>query len=380
MPKRKIIFFIDSLQTGGAEKSILALATHMHLFDIVIVIMYNDRGDLRDDFLKLNVKVIDLNISRNSKLWFLEGKIKFKKICREIQPDIVHAHLYKSEIIARITKLPKRTQLIGSFVNDSYAKERYNSQTLIRNLKLNFIKWSDRLTISKNNFITSITNSIKVTNCEALDYPLEKTTVIYRGRNVPSQYTNYYFDIRQEKPFDFIVVGRLLMRKGYFEMIDAIKILQNSFPNFRVFVAGTGSDEAAIKNYAQQNDINNLFFLGHREDIAELLVKNHCFIFASHYEGQGGALVEAMMAGIPIIASNIPVFQEQVIHDFSAKLFQVKNAKSLADTMEWVIHHYDEAVIMGRNARKVAEERFDIEVITRQTEQFYLQVISNSLQ
>jgi len=378
MLKRKIIYFIDSLQTGGAEKSILALAKHMHSFDIVIVIIYSDRDDLRDDFLKLNIKVVDLNISRNSRLWFWEGKIKFKKICRELQPDLIHAHLFKSEIIARISRLPKKTKLIGSFVNDSYAKERYISQSFFRNIKLNFIKWCDRLTIHKNCYITSITNSIKVTNCKTLQYPLEKTIVINRGRKIRDVNINYHYDINLEHSFNFIVVGRLLLRKGYFELIDAIKIVNTSFPNFKVYVAGSGSDEVVIKNYALQKDVTNLFFMGHREDVHDLLANNHCFIFASHYEGQGGALVEAMLSGIPIIASDIAVFQEQVVHDFSAKLFQVKNSKSLSESMEWVIHHYDKAIIMGNNARNEAVIRFNIESIAKQTEEFYLKVLSDT--
>jgi len=85
-------------------------------------------------------------------------------------------------------------------------------------------------------------------------------------------------------------------------------------------------------------------------------------------------LVEAMLSGIPIIVSDIDVFKEQVDDRISAQLFKVGDAEDLAKKMKWVIDNYPEAIKLGENARKLAEKKFDIETIVKQTEDFYNQI------
>lgn len=374
----KVLFIIDSFQTGGAEKSILEIAQKMQTIEPIVCVLYADKDDLRVPFQQAGITIIDLNIPRAQPLWFIKGKQQFEKICCELQPDLVHAHLFKSEFIARLSKLPKKTKLVGSFVNDSYSKERYKSQGFIRNLKLEVIAWIDRLTIHKNHSITSITHAIAVSNTKKLNYPLHKVQVINRGRTVAEFLPNALV-YNSTIPFEFITVGRLLERKGYFELIQAVHLLktQTTIP-FQLTIVGQGADETRIWDFVSACELSTeIVFLGTRSDVPQLLQKAHCFVLPSHYEGQGGALVEAMLTGLPIVCSDIDVFKEQVESDVSAKLFQVKSVEDLAKQMLWMMNHYTEAKFLGNEARKTALEKFDIEKIAQQTEAFYLQVISS---
>ena len=373
---KKVLFIIDSLQTGGAEKSILEIAQKLKFIQPLVCVLYSDKDDLRDDFMKAGVEIIDLNINRKNKFWLLFGKLSFEKICKQQQPDIVHAHLFKSELIARISVLPKKTKLIGSFVSDTYSVERYKSQTFKRNLKLNFFLILDRLTINNNAYITSITQTIAENICKKLNYPTKKVIVIYRGRNI-NNYIECDYNFKKNSVFEFIIVGRLFESKGYSELIDAVNILKNfTKDSFKISIVGEGADELQFKNRIIKKKINSFFsFLGTRTDVPILLQKANCFVLPSHYEGQGGALVEAMLTGLPIICSDIAVFREQVQSDVSAKLFQLKSPEDLAMQMLWMMNHYAEAKLMGSEARKTALEKFDIDKIAQQTEAFYLKVI-----
>lgn len=374
----KVVFLIDSLQTGGAEKSILEIAQKLHTIEPIVCVLYADKDDLRLLFEQAEIAIIDLNIPRGQLFWFITGKLKFEKICSELQPDLVHAHLFKSEFIARISKLPNKTKLVGSFVNDSYSRERYKSQSFIRNLKLEVIAWIDRLTIRKSQYITSITNAIAVSNTKKLNYPLHRVHVINRGRTVTAFDQNKLV-YNPELPFEFITVGRLLERKGYFELIQAVKLLKSKTnKSFKLTIVGKGADEKSIMKCVSESQLDTeIVFLGTRSDVPLLLQKAHCFVLPSHYEGQGGALVEAMLSGLPIVCSDIDVFKEQVAADVSAKLFEVKSAEDLAKQLLWMINHYTEAKQLGNEARKTALEKFDIEKIAQQTEAFYLKVISS---
>lgn len=369
----KILYIIDSLQTGGAEKSILDIASH--LTDVIpsVCILYSDKADLKENYIANNIQIYDLGLKRNDRFWFLKGRKAFSQLVEKIQPDIVHAHLYKGELVARISSLPVQTILVGSFVSDSYNKERYQNYAYTRKLKLNILKEIDRITIKKNDWITSISHTIAITNSMALHYPLEKIKIIYRGRDIIHFQS---VDRNMSDIFFFIAVGRLMISKGYTELLDAISILKEKTSKlFQLMIVGDGADAQVIKQHSNQLNISEyVSFLGTRNDIPQLLAQSHCFVFASHYEGQGGALVEAMLSGIPIITSNINVFKEQVENDYSAKLFQVKNAMDLAKQMHWVMENYEEAKILGKNARKVAEKKYDIKKIAKHTNDFYLEI------
>jgi glycosyltransferase involved in cell wall biosynthesis len=373
-----VVYFIDTLNTGGAEKSILEISKRLKKIKPVICVLFSGNHHLYEDFKKSGIKVINLNISKKDKLWFFKGKKKFEKICLNLQPDIVHAHLFKSEMIARFSKLPKKTILVGAYVNDSYSPIRYKNQSFTRNVKLKFIEKIDKLTINRNNYITAITNTVANNNNSILNFDKQKTKIIYRGRKIQNS-NSIQRNFNPNKIFKFLAIGRLLKRKGYYDIIDAVEILKKTSPTpFIVQIAGDGVDKKSIQTYAQKKGVNSqIFFLGNRNDVDELLNQSHCFIFASHYEGQGGALIEAMISEIPIIASNIKVFKEQVENDISAKLFKVRNASDLADKMKWVINNYNDALKLGKNARSIAEKKFNIDEIAKQTENFYLEIISN---
>jgi glycosyltransferase involved in cell wall biosynthesis len=99
-----------------------------------------------------------------------------------------------------------------------------------------------------------------------------------------------------------------------------------------------------------------------------------CFLFPSWYEGFSGALVEAMMAGIPIIASDIPMNLEAVKHKETALVFPVRNGHELAKSMEYALEHPAEMKAIGQRARAKAIEHYDIEKIAKQYEELLLEI------
>ncbi len=373
---KKVIYLIDTLQTGGAEKSILEFSSRFKEVKSIVCFLQKKDGDLSTEFRAKNVELIDLSIP-SSTFWLFHAIKSFNQVLKEHQPDIIHAHLYKSELVARLSKIPKSCILIGAYVNDSYSKERYNEQNFLRNCKLDFIKWIDKLTISKNDYITTITKTIASSNCSVLNYPIEKTVLIPRGRS-KDDFRVSTTVFTHGDTFTFIIVARLLFRKGYLELIEAVQILsqQINIP-FKVKVVGDGVDKIAIQKKVDDEHVSIFFeFLGTRKDVPLLLQSAHVFVLPSHYEGQGGALVEAMFTGLPIICTHIPVFSEQVDDQKEALLFELKSPQKLAKKMRWVIENYSEARLLGVQARIKAEQNYDIDKIAKKTEDFYLDVTS----
>lgn len=370
---KSILFVIDTLQTGGAEKSILEITSRLKDFKPIVCVLFTKKPDLLKDFQERSIPIVNLNLKGSN--WLLQGRAKLKTVIEEYQPAIVHATLFKSELLTRITLTSGLQILINSFVNDSYVKERYLRQTKFQNLKLNTYKLVDSITAKKVNYFISITNSIAQSNARALGIPLKKIKTIYRGRSV----NNFKVVQPQLKdgPFIFLTVARLLKRKGYLELLEAAKILSRRNFDFKILIAGAGHDRAEFEKIVHDNKLGKyVSFLGNRSDVPDLLEKAHCFVFPSHYEGQGGALVEAMLAGKPIVATRIPVFEEQIIDKQSGHLFKLFDSTELAERMYWMFENYAEAKQMGLKAREIAVKRFDINVVIRQYELFYQQLLS----
>jgi len=173
-----------------------------------------------------------------------------------------------------------------------------------------------------------------------------------------------------------LTVSRLLIRKGYLEAIRAIEKIIKSNPEVKYLIAGEGHDREHFQNLIRKLKLEeNIFLLGNRNDIPTLLAFSDIFLFPSHYEGQGGALVEAMILGKPIISSKIPVIEESVKDNFSALLFEPKSIEDISAKILWAISNQEKMKEYGENAKNDAELRFDIEKVALQHEEMYDKVV-----
>ncbi len=369
----KILLVIDTLQTGGAEKSLLEIASRFKKYEPVVCTLFSKNSDLKASFEERGIPLIDLNLK--GRLWLINGIAILKEVVEDVKPQLIHATLFKSELLTRLAFNGKKKKHIGSFVNDSYASERYKKQTRGDNFKLELYRIIDSLTAKRTTHFLSITNAISITNSKALGIEPDKITTIYRGRSI-GNYIVEHPDM-EDLPFTFLTVARLLKRKGYLELISAAQILKNHHMHFKIQIAGDGPDKKLFIDTIKEKGLEEQFeFLGTRKDIPVLLSQSHCFVFPSHYEGQGGALVEAMLSGKPIVATKIPVIEEQVADGEAAMLFNVFDSVDLATKMLWVYQNYSHAIQMGLKARKIAEEKFDIEKVAEQHEQLYTKVLA----
>lgn len=378
-PEHTVLYVIDTLATGGAEKSLLEISSRLENFRPVVCVVFSKNGDLRQSFMEKGIELIELDVS--SSFWWYRGARKLRKVISRIKPDIVHATLFKAEIVSRLACLGTKVPLLGSFVNDSYAPERFRSVGCLLFVKIKIVQWIDRITARSVDHFIAITNSIVSTNSKALNIPVQKISVVNRGRD-PKQFDSIGSDemtaLRQmfrQSPV-FLTVGRLLNRKGYPESIAAFSKFLEYYPSAIYLIAGEGHDRKHFeKLISDLNIAGNVLLLGNRSDIAGLLTLADVFIFPSHYEGQGGALIEAMFFGKPIIATRIPVIEEQVQHNHSARLFDLKNSDQLFEQMIWMMRNPEHRVQLGKNARQIAMERFDIARIAAEHENIYLSVI-----
>jgi glycosyltransferase involved in cell wall biosynthesis len=221
----------------------------------------------------------------------------------------------------------------------------------------------------------SNSESIKNSNCKALFIPREKVKVIYRGRR-PNVFSFSSERFKQQK-IKFLCIGRLLYRKGHEELIRAFYKFQKQIPNSKLAIAGEGPFRARLEQLIKQLDLGDkVVLLGNVRDTSSHMKAYDIFVFPSHYEGFSGTIVEAMFSGIPILASDIDMNKEAIIHNETGRLFKVKDVDAIVNEMTWACEHIDQITLMSAKARKVAEKRFDIDTIVRQHENYYRDVLA----
>ena len=174
----KVLYIIDTLEGYGAEKSLVEIATNLKRVTPVFVQVYE--GDmLKEKLENYGIKVYSLGIK--GKYDFSTAVKKLIHVYKSEEPDIVHATLFRSEMIAR--KMKERFPeicLVGSFVSNTYSSVRYMDKNLFDRLKLFYFHLMNRNTVKFVDYFISNSQTIKEATIKALDIPDKKVSVIYR--------------------------------------------------------------------------------------------------------------------------------------------------------------------------------------------------------
>ncbi len=366
----KVIFTIDSLQQGGAEQSLASLIRCFPPETEVMVLYFFPKHDLLPEFQSLNIRLVNAGLTSKQQWW--KGMQFLQKQIREFQPDGVVSCLYWSNQVSRLVCKRMNIPLIGTLVSDSYSERRTDSFHFKRKLAFQIYHLLDRITSGIPQKWIANSESIKKSNAVTLGLDLNKIEVVYRGRDVDIFSA---WSAPQKPPFRFVFIGRLLETKGLKELIKAFHQHIQKHENVQLEIFGDGPYRNTLEQLIQSLNLQSIVIMhGRVKDAWKKLYQAHCFVFPSWYEGFSGALVEAMMTGIPIIASDIPMNLEAVTNHETATIFKVGDEKDLLNKMDVILSDYPNAVRMGNTARTQAMMRFNQHSISKQ----YHQILEHS--
>lgn len=381
----KVLFIQDSLGTGGAERSNAELWYYLRSrgVDIKILVLEHRKEGIEKEILAAGFNVVFLKPGS-----FFNHVLQIRKSIVKFNPDLVHSVLFKSALRTRFTKLLLNFRNVESLVNCTYAKIRY-SDPKINSGYLKLIEKLDKFSarFGVDHFI-AITQEVADHYRTHLNLKKEKISIISRGRK-----ENTYLEQRDElrsslckklgldsnKPI-FIHVGRQEFQKAHIDILKAIMIADDSLSTQGVqflFCGRNGNASELIDEFLNDHKLKTrISFLGHRSDIYKLLVASDVFVFPSLFEGLGGSLIEAQAAGLPIICSDIPVFQE-VITDRNSLIHRANDAKSLAGKLMMILN--EDLKKMGEASLNNYYEKFQLAKINSQVYDLYHNLISKEI-
>jgi glycosyltransferase involved in cell wall biosynthesis len=182
-----------------------------------------------------------------------------------------------------------------------------------------------------------------------------------------------------EQDLLILTVGRLTIQKGHTYLLDAVKILSSKYPNTNFLFAGDGPLHEELQKKAENLGVSDsIQFLGVRNDVERLLLAADIFVQPSVWEGLSLALLEALMAGLPVIASRVEGVVDVVVDGESALLVPAKDPVALAEAIDKLIKEPEfrkQLAIQGQNRFL---ERYSVDRMSRSYEELILNQLANA--
>jgi glycosyltransferase involved in cell wall biosynthesis len=165
------------------------------------------------------------------------------------------------------------------------------------------------------------------------------------------------------------MLARFTPGKGHEEFLQAAKELNRDYNNLKYLIVGESSrgEESYteyIKELAEEYNLKNVIFTGFRGDTADVLTAMDIFVFPSHSEAFGIALIEAMAMKKPSVCTNSDGVLDIAVDNYTSLLFQKRNYFDLKEKLIKLINSKQLMIELGENARQRVIDYFNIEKVT----------------
>ncbi|MBV0902737.1 glycosyltransferase [Haloarcula salina] len=369
-------YFIGALVVGGAERTLIDLANEVDHdeYDVTIWTIFSTNPLESELSPEVTVRSLtDAGRLENgviagveTPLAYVLAPIRFWLAVRREDPDIIQSFLFYGNVISRIAGLLCSATVITG------VRSVPDSDPLARRL-------IDRVTMSLSDGIVSNSTAGREF---VIDRGADRddVSVVYNGRDIETYRTAEPAAVREELdlPAEATVVGtvgRLLERKGHYDLLDAWPEIGTEIPNAHLVFVGDGPERSGLERRAEElGCTETVHFLGTRQDVPALLNAMDLFAFPSHFEGLPGAVIEAMAAGLPIVATPVDG-NSDLIEGYRSGLFvDVESPQQIAWATIRLDQNPDLAESLGSTAAERAAREFTIASMVDGFESVYRRV------
>lgn len=315
----KIMFFITGLGMGGAEKVVCELADKLYEMGHEIYIVYFTGEIVRRPKNDISIHHIPLKISSIFTSLYLT-----LKFVDQWKPDVIHAHMFHANIMARFIKRMRRDIRVVCSSHSNYEGGL---------LRMRLYAVTEDLCDIHTNVSSNAANALM----QAGAVRNKKIKAVYNGINVKDykldeidrKYLHKDFGLKDDAKI-ILAIGRIDIPKDYPTLLKAFKIIYENNSNVYLFIAGDGPKKEEMIYLSQDLGVNsNVIFLGVRNDIPKILNACDLFVSSSAWEGFGLAILEAMICQKKIVATKTDGATELI----NSNLVEIGNHIDLAKAM-----------------------------------------------
>lgn len=348
-----VLHLISRLPSGGVENQLRKV---VRLYDRQrfqpVVCCMKEKGEVGEAIERDGTPVIVLNRMQGH-TFDIRLVQELRRLMRARRVTILRTHQFHANLYGRIVAISAGVPiLIPSFHNTYARRKRHRSL-----LNWMLARWTDRL--------ITVSDAVKQDLIRYDHLPEEKIKVIHNGCDI-DRFMNpsVQEDLRAAwkiPPGAPVIgtVGRLAKEKGQALLIEAVSLLRSDFPDLHLLLVGEGPEREALEKEAARRGVGNrVIFTGFQREIPALLSLMDLFVFPSLNEGFSNALLEAMAAGKPVIASDIIENAEILPSEKFGLRVPPNDVTALAQQIAFLLKHRSEAAAMGSRAQARVASQF----------------------
>lgn len=358
----RILHIIESLEFGGAEKIVISLANSMAGMHEVAICCLKRIGALGPE-VDRRIKVFCLNKGEGNDYVL---PFRLARLIRRHGHDIVHTHNWGVFLEGGLAGVFARTPVLIHSVHGPYAAY---SGTLSSRIKIALRHFLERLLSRRFHRITAVSDAIREYIVREIGIDPGRVVTVHNGipvdDSIPATKTG-------GDEVTLIAVGRLAEIKNHMLMVRAFHEALKEGATARLIIVGDGPERPSIENFLRTNRLEDkVKLLGFRSDIVELLRGADVFILTSRYEGISVALLEAMRAGLPVIATRVGGVPETVRDGKTGLLVGQDDLQGLVQAMRTLVQSGELRREMGRRGRDFLIEEFSLAVMNSRYTNIY---------
>jgi glycosyltransferase involved in cell wall biosynthesis len=351
---RRILYIADTLARTGLASQLLVLARGIAKRDCDVQVLTLDRrgalaGELRD--AGIEVTEIGRRWRADPVAWW-----QLRRTVRQLRPDIMHTWGLDLATFAAVVESGRGRPIVaGHYRFDPHKNAA--AWRLERRLSESVRRQVANSALIRNWYAA---HGLLVSQFSVIPFgvPLNATSDVTRA-----QLLNEFRLPANAKLIG--VVGRLVPEKRVRDLIWAADLLRVLHDNLRVLIIGDGPERPILEQYARlASDLDHIRFLGERNDLARIMPHFDVLWNADENRGHTASILEAMAAGVPVLASDTPFNRELVVENETGYLIPLGTRSGRADRARHTDRIFSDAALaarLGKAARDRAHAHFDAE-------------------
>ena len=361
--KLRVCFIIPTLDQGGAEKqlSLLVRGLDRATFEPVVIVLTRT-GPREQELVDAGLTVHHINkrLKLDPFAWW-----RLRTLLNQLKPDIVHTWIFAANAYGRTAAMSAKIPVIlGSersvdpwknglqFWIDKYLAQRTQGLTANSQGTIDFYSQHG---LSQSLF-QLIPNAIETAK------PCKLTREeAFASMGIPT------------KKKIIISIGRLWPQKGYKDLMWAADMLRVLREDLAYVIVGEGPERQRLEEYRDNiGGTGNVHLIGERKDVGDLLP--HCDMLwnGSLYEGQSNVILEAMQAGVVVVASDIPGNRELIEHERTGILYPLGKVDQLCRMTQQILNDEDRRKLLASNAKLEVQQKHSVQSMVTRHAEFYL--------
>lgn len=364
----KILFFIESLRSGGKERRLVELLIYLKQntnYELRLVLTENEIHYSYVHSLDIQIDIIKRKyLKKDPSLFF-----RFYRIAKQFNPDIIHTWGTMSTFYAIPAKCLLRKPLLANLIAN--AKKDYSNLSMAA--FFNACNYKHAKVILGNSMAGFKAYGLQ-------NNP--KMHLIYNGVHLER------FKIKANKdklkkqlnistPYITIMVASASKNKDYDMLLDVAKQMANIRNDITFIGVGGGSELNRLNNRIDNENIKNIILTGKSNDVELLVSASDICLLLTHAEGISNSIIEYMALGKPVITTDIVGGSREIIEEGQSGYIMQPNATEIAFKINELIDNPEHMNNLGQKGNQIIKQKFTIEKMGKEFIEIYGKTLNN---